>query len=48
MKKLFIFDADGVLLNLWDAMKQVYEEYTQKALSQQEWDNIIIDFLHNP
>lgn len=48
MKKLFIFDGDGVLLNLWGAMKQVYEEYTQKQLTAKEWDDVIIDFLRNP
>ena len=48
MKKLFIFDGDGVLLDLWGAMKSVYEKYTGTLLTTAEWDKVIIDFLHNP
>ncbi|MFR6465286.1 MAG: hypothetical protein ACLUQJ_07285 [Alphaproteobacteria bacterium] len=48
MKKLFIFDGDGVLLDLWGAMKSVYEQYTGTLLTTAEWDKVIIDFLHNP
>ena len=32
--KLFIFDVDGVLLDLWATMKGVYEEFTSQKLSQ--------------
>ena len=48
MRKLFIFDVDGVLLDLWGPMKSVYEEYVGKLLTQEEWDKSIIDFLHSP
>lgn len=48
MKKLFIFDVDGVLLDLWTPMKSVYEEFIQTKLSEQDWDSVIHDYLQNP
>lgn len=47
-KKLFIFDADGVLLDLWGSMKSVYEEFFSQKLSSREWDGVIADYLCNP
>lgn len=47
-KKLFIFDADGVLLDLWGSMKSVYEEFFSQKLSSREWDGVIADYLRNP
>lgn len=48
MKRLFIFDVDGVLLNLWGPMKDVFEEFTGQKLSQGLWDGVIFDYLKNP
>lgn len=48
MKKLFIFDVDGVLLNLWPAMRAVFSDYHKMSLTDEDWDDIIIDFLHDP
>lgn len=48
MRKIFIFDVDGVLLNLWIVMKASYESYINKNLSDDEWDEIIESFLKNP
>lgn len=48
MKKLVIFDVDGVLLNLWPSMRNVFANYHQMSLSDEDWDNIIEDFLQNP
>lgn len=47
-KKLFIFDVDGVLLDLWGTMKGVYEDFFSQKLSQREWDQVICDYLRNP
>ena len=46
--KLFIFDVDGVLLDLWATMKGVYEEFTSQKLSQSQWDAVIADYLRDP
>ncbi len=46
--KLFIFDVDGVLLDLWATMKGVYEEFTSQKLSQSQWDDVIADYLRDP
>lgn len=48
MKKLFIFDVDGVLLDLWTPMKKVFEEFHKISLSEAEWDDVIQDYLNNP
>lgn len=48
MKKIAIFDVDGVLLDLWAVMKQPYSEYVKREISDEEWDEIIEDFLHDP
>ncbi len=48
MKKLFIFDVDGVLLDLWTSMRPVFANYHGMSLSDEDWDNIIEDFLHDP
>mgnify|MGYP004714849529 FL=1 len=48
MKRLFIFDVDGVLLDLWPAMRSVFACYYNMSLSDKDWDDIIDDFLHNP
>lgn len=47
-KKLFIFDVDGVLLDLWTPMKDVYEEYNGFILTNDEWNKVIADYLRNP
>lgn len=47
-EKLFIFDVDGVLLDLWTPMKKVFEEYEQITLTDKAWDNIVADYLQNP
>ncbi|MDD4555886.1 MAG: hypothetical protein PHE89_00970 [Alphaproteobacteria bacterium] len=47
-KKVFIFDVDGVLLNLWQVMRCAYEDFHQIKISEQEWEDVIDDFLHNP
>ncbi len=47
-KKVFIFDVDGVLLNLWIIMRFAYAEFHKKEISEEEWDEIIEDFLHDP
>lgn len=48
MKRLFIFDVDGVLLDLWTSMRAVFANYHGMSLSDEDWDNIIGDFLHDP
>ena len=48
MKRLFIFDVDGVLLDLWTSMRAVFANYHGMSLSDEDWDNIIEDFLHDP
>ena len=48
MKKLFIFDGDGVLLDLWGAMKSVYEQYTGTLLTTAEWDKLLLIFYIIP
>lgn len=48
MKKLFIFDVDGVLLSLWPSMRSVFANYHKMSLSDEDWDDIITDFLHDP
>ncbi len=46
--KLFIFDVDGVLLDLWATMKGVYEKFTSQKLGQSQWDDVIADYLRDP
>ena len=48
MKKLFIFDVDGVLLDLWTSMKPIFAVYHGMLLSNEDWDDIVVDFLHDP
>lgn len=48
MKKLFIFDVDGVLFDLWTSMRPVFANYKGMSLSDADWDDIVIDFLHDP
>lgn len=48
MKKIALFDADGVLFNMWDPMKDMYQDYFSVSLSMQEWINVIRDFDANP
>lgn len=47
MKRLFIFDVDGVLLDLWTSMRPAFANYHGMSLSDEDWNNIIDDFLHN-
>lgn len=47
-QKVFIFDVDGVLLDLWQDMQLAYSEFYKRQVSTEEWNMIIDDFLHDP
>ncbi len=47
-QKIAIFDFDGVLVNMWEPMRVLYEEFFKVSLTDQEWVDIIRDFDKDP